>query len=704
LERRRLLDRLDSADHAHLVTVVAPAGYGKTTLMTQLMASSSRPAAWLSLDRADNDPVVLLNHLWAAFSSAGMVVPDESTGPGLTSRPADAIPRLNRALRSSPERPLLFIDDLDSLRSRGSWDLMAALILGLDGNVQVILAARSEPRLPLARLRAKGLLVELASADLAFDEKEACRVLDYVGVEPDHDVAQIMETTEGWPAGVYLTALALEAGSNDGPMQAVGGDDLYVAQYLHQAVLDRLSESKQSFLIRTSILDRLSGPLCDAVLETTGSGRLLEGLERSSLLIVRLDRTREWHRYHQMFQDMLQAELRLREPEAIAGLHERAADWFESNGHLEHSIRHAQIAGDASRVARLMEKIGRVTYSTGRSETLFGWLDWLHERGALGTYPAVSSLGALAAALSGDLLRSASFFDQIEDKTHPLARLVTALRAPSGVEAMIEDVSQAREDFPPGSEWTPACLAVEGLAWLWLGDRERADSLFAHAISLTEPLRAVPTATIALAERALLAMDAEDWARAEEACATSLRLVLDQGLDGYSTSALTYIAAARIARHQNEIPKAREMLARAVRLRPQLNSSLPGISVQTGIELARAHVELAQVAGARVVLRETRFIIDQGPDLGILRAQWEKLHESLAGLAPGEVGPATLTTAELRLLPLLASHHTFPEIGERLFISRHTVKTQAMSIYRKLGASSRSEAVRIAGEVGLLGA
>jgi LuxR family maltose regulon positive regulatory protein len=704
LERGRLLDRVASADHASLVTLVAPAGYGKTTLLTQLLGSTTRPAAWLSLDGADNDPVVLMGHLWAAFSYAGMLVPDEAKGPRLTSRPAiDVIPGLSRALRSGDERGILFVDDLDSLRSRAAWDLMGTLIHRLEGEVQIVLASRSEPRLPMAAFRANGMLVELTAADLAFDESEAGHVLELLGVESGDDRAQIVANTEGWPAGIYLTALAMEAGSGEVPAKAVRGDDLYVAQYLHQAVIDQLSDAKRSFLIRTSILDRLSGPLCDAVLETTGSGRMLESLERSNLLIERLDRTREWHRYHQMFQDMLQAELRLREPETVIGLHERAAGWFESNGFFDLSIRHAQAAGDVASVARVMEKIGRVTYSTGRSETLFGWLDWLHEQGALSRYPGVAAMGALAASLSGDVLRSSSFFEEIEDRSHPLARLVGALRIPSGVEAMIDDARQARDAFPPGSEWTPACHAVEGLGWLWLGDLERADSLFALAVTMTEPVLAVPTATVALSERALIATQARDWANAEAACAAALRLVLDHGLDGLSTSAITYVVASRLARHRNDIQRAREMLSRAVRLRPQLNSSLPGISVQTGIEMARAHLELAEVAGAKTVLRETGVIFEQVPDLGLLRAQWEELHETLADMGPGKIGPATLTTAELRLLPLLASHHTFPAIGERLFISRHTVKTQAMSIYRKLGASSRSEAVRIAGELGLIG-
>lgn len=702
-ERGHLMDRLVSADHARVVTLIAPAGYGKTTLMSHWWRSTSRPAAWLSLDPSDNDPVGLLGHLWAAFAHAGMLGPDVSAGPHFSSMPAiDGVSRLARALQPQAMRGLLFMDHLDWLRSRASWDVIAALIHRLDGDVQVVLASRSEQRLAIADLRAKGLLAELTATDLAFDHLEAARVLDFADVEPGYDLAELMTNTEGWPAGIYLSALAMKAGSGELPAQPVRGDDLYIAEYLRHAVLNRLSNAKRSFLIRTSVLDRLSGPLCDAVLETAGSERLLESLEKSNLLIVRLDRTREWHRYHQMFQDLLQAELRLREPDAVVSLHQRAAEWFEADGLPEFAIKHAQAAGDVSSVARIVEKVGRLTYATGRSETLFGWLDWLESRGALSGLPAISAMGALAAALSGDRLLSSNFFDLIEESSHPLARLVRALRSPTGPKDMIADVKQAREDFPPGSEWTPACFAAEGLGWLWLGDHEQADARFAHSLTMTDSLKAVPTESIALAERALIAMRAGDWASAESSSAKALAMVLDHGLDGHSTSALTFVVAARMARHRNEIPLAREMLVRAVRLRPQLNSSLPGISVQSGIEMAKAHIELADISAAKMILRETRVILDDAPDLGVLSAQWLEVNSSLETIDHDHVGPSTLTTAELRLLPLLASHHTFPEIGERLFISRHTVKTQAMSIYRKLGASSRSEAVRIAGDVGLL--
>lgn len=703
VERKRLLDLLDSTPDRSAIAVIAPAGYGKTVLLTQWTAFSPRSAAWLTGASSDNDPVGLLNRLWAALGRADMLDPDAGGRSASSSPAADGVRRLARAVRPNLDAGILVIDNLDSLRSTASWDVIDALIRVLRGRVQVVLASRVAPRLPLGEIRASGFLFEISDSDLAFDEREAGQLMQDMGVDDGRSLTRLMSKTEGWPVGIYLTALAMKSGEGNTDAESVQGSDLYVAEYIRDVIVNRLSDVKRSFLIRTSILDRLSGPLCDAVLEMKGSERMLESFERTNLLITRLDRTREWHRYHQMFRDVLQAELRLREPEIVPELHARAAKWFEANGHPEISIHHAQSAGDTSQVARLIERVGRITFATGRSSTLFDWLDWLEENADPSSYPGPFALGALAAALSGDVLRGSRLLDRIPEGSHPLALLVRALRTRSGVAAMIADAREARAGFGPGSEWTAGCIAVEGLGWLFSGDVDQADSLFAQAIVLSGPLQATTTATTSLTQRALIAMDARRWSDAEGHVEQAFRLVMDNGLDAHSTSGLTFVAASRLARHQNDIPRAREMLVRASRLRPQLNSSMPAESVQTGLEMAKAHLELSDIAAARLILRETKAILDQFPDLGALPAQWEEMNRTLSALKPGKAGPTALTSAELRLLPFLASHLTFPEIGERLYISRHTVKTQAMSIYRKLGASSRSEAIRAAEQVGLLG-
>jgi LuxR family maltose regulon positive regulatory protein len=310
-------------------------------------------------------------------------------------------------------------------------------------------------------------------------------------------------------------------------------------------------------------------------------------------------------------------------------------------------------------------------------------------------------MGALVCALTGDPTGVERWTVAGEALT-PIARLARAVQTSAGTAAMIEDTRTALEELPPGSGFRPAATLMEGLGRLWEGEVERADALFAEAVSLSEPHGATPTATLALVERAVIAIEGGDWSTAEEWASQSLRLVLDRGLEGYATSALVFVVAARLARRRNDISKAKRLLAQAASLRPVLNVTQPGLAVQTYTEMARAYLELSDIAGARRVIREAQDILAQRPDLGLLPG---RLDEVLGGLtnSSGRVGPSALTTAELRLLPLLTTHLTFPEIGERLFISRHTVKTQAMSIYRKLGASSRSEAVEAAHNLGLLG-
>jgi LuxR family transcriptional regulator, maltose regulon positive regulatory protein len=703
VKRDRLIQGLQAANKARIVTVLAPPGYGKTVLMAQWAESEARPTSWLSLDESDNDPGALILHLVESLVEAGMITASHASKTRLSATPTSSAVagRLVRGLREKSEGGILLLDNIDVIRSRASWDILEGLVHQLEGRIQLAMASRAGVKLPVGALRSQGDLFELTVSELALDAIEARQLLDAMGVDASDEVDSLIEHSEGWPMGLYLAGLAIRVGAPRAKALSLGGDDLYISDYLRNEILDRLSKSRVSFLIRTSILDVLSGPLCDAVLERSRSGRLLETFEESNVFISRVDRTREWHRYHPMFQDLLQAELQLREPELMVDLHTRAAEWFEDNNMLESAIHHAQAAGDPETVARIIVLIGRTIYSTGRSDTLFDWLDWLERQEGHDRYPGAFAIGALAALLTGDVLRTERWTAS-SGTSDPLTQLVGALETRFGVATMIEDARRARDGLAPGSPWMPATYAVEGLGWLWQGEVEKADSLFDQAISMGDPALATATATIALAERALIAAADGDWPAAEAHCQRSLELVEDHGLGGYTSSAITFAVAARLARKRDDIAEARVLLAKAAGLRPRLNRTFPGISVQTHIELARAYLDMSDVAGARTVLRDARAIVYGGVDLGVLPAELEEIGQGISQMAPARVGPSTLSTAELRLLPLLATHLTFPEIGERLYISRHTVKAQARSIYRKLGASKRSEAVQSATELGFL--
>jgi LuxR family maltose regulon positive regulatory protein len=327
----------------------------------------------------------------------------------------------------------------------------------------------------------------------------------------------------------------------------------------------------------------------------------------------------------------------------------------------------------------------------------------------IGDYPAVAAMGALVYALSGDEAATDRWASQVaasdvagaEDLPAP-AWILRALLAREGIAQVRADARAARLGESADPAWLAAALELEGFSYLWDGETERADSLLARAAAAGEWFSGLPAATSALAARAVIALGRDDWETAEHFADRSLDLIREHGLELYLTSGLAFAVATRCAVRHDKIGEARNLLAQAAAIRPRLTNATPGVAVQTLLEMTKAHVEIGDIAGARLVMREASDILAKRHDLGLLSSQYEEIKTRLQAHATTEVGALVLTSAELRLLPYLTTHLSFPEIGERLFISRHTVKTQAMSIYRKLGTSSRSEVVHRAREVGLL--
>jgi LuxR family maltose regulon positive regulatory protein len=268
---------------------------------------------------------------------------------------------------------------------------------------------------------------------------------------------------------------------------------------------------------------------------------------------------------------------------------------------------------------------------------------------------------------------------------------------------MRADAVMARDKLTPASVWRPTALLLEALADLMDGDGDRAESIFAHAYDVAVDCGAVLAATVALAQRASIHAGRHDWIESERFAEQALSMFDSAYVIGNATTAFVYAVHARTLLHRGEIPRAEEQLAIAARLRPLLTYAMPTLSAQTLLEMAAAYVALADTAGARAVLRDVHDIVRQRPDLGFVASRAEELRAKCDAIHPGVPGASSLTTAELRLLPLLATHLTFPEIGERLFVSRNTVKTQAISIYQKLAVSSRSDAIEQARGCGLLG-
>jgi LuxR family maltose regulon positive regulatory protein len=711
---------------ASVISVVAPPGYGKTTLLTQWSKRKGHRVGWVSIDRHDNDPVVLLTYLAAALDRVEPIDPglfQTLAAPGVSVM-ATVVPRLVAAVSAMTQPVALVLDHLESLENRECLDAVAELALGLPAGSQLALASRRTPPLPVALLRSRGRVVELGVAELAMDQQEGYALLEAANVDlADTDMLELVGRTEGWPAGLYLAALAHKAGGQPATDEfAFTGDDRFIVDYLHAELLAHLPPGLVAFLTQTAVLERMCGPLCDAVLDTKGSDQVLASLEDSNLLLVPLDRRRQWYRYHQLFRELLLAELERRQLDLVVALHARAASWCEANGLPEVAIDHAQAAGDTDRVARLVATLTQPTYASGRVDTVHRWLAWFDDRGLVERYPPVAVHGALIQAMVGRPAgaerwanaaeHSVAAADTASDaQTPPDGSTMDSYRAMlrgmfcrDGVARMRGDADTALAGLSPASPWRTATMVMKGTAELLAGRADQADAILAQAVEVGMDAGAWPAASTALAQRCLLAIQRDDWAQAETLANQALAIMAARQLDDYIQSPLVRAVAARTALHRGDVPAARDHLVHATRLRPLLTYAIADNAVQTLLELGRAYLTLDDLAGARTVLRQARDILKLRPDLGILPAQVKELWSRLEQAR--EAGPeaSSLTNAELRLLPLLATHLSFTEIGERLFVSKHTVKTQAISIYRKLGVSSRSQAVQRGQEIGLLAA
>ncbi len=710
VERGELLSRLESSS-SPVVLLVAPAGYGKTTVLAQYAERATRPAAWLNLDEGDEDPAVLLTTMENALARAGLALANRAP---LSVESGSAMTRgIDQLLESvdSEAKGVLILDHLDDLPSQKCLDVVGALMAKSRGHLQVMAAARSHTGLPVGVLRAHDDALVLGSEDLAMTGSEIEQVFASAGLK-QASLEDVTRHTEGWPAAVYLTARAMAAGSPAPGDVAVRGDDIFLADYLSEELMGGLESDVESFLIRSSILSRMSGDVCDYVLEIEHSAEVLNRLEESNLLVMPLDRARTWYRYHSLLQDYLRSELHSHFAEEESDLHSRASAWFGENGFNELAIDHARQAGDYDRVVSLLAGSARSFYASGRYETLVRWFDWLEQADVLGEYPELAAIGTFARALGGDAggaerLSLYAYNDpsgglRAETELGPLSLMVRAFRAPRGLDQALSDAEAAWDVLRNDRDWAHSALAAIALSTHAARGAEEADPLWADTLWRSESIGARPLIATARAGRATAAIERKDWDSAAAIMEGAVEEIERAGLDTYVTSALAYVQAARIAAHQGDLERARARMGAAARVRPLLTVALPTLSVLTLHQKARAYIEFADIAGARRLMREAADILVLRPRLGHLVEEHAMLKETLAGLPAGHVGPSSLTGAELRLLPLLVTHLTYPEIGERLFVSKHTIKTQAMSIYRKLGVTSRSEAVERARDIGLI--
>lgn len=718
VRRPRLLAKLIDGRDMPLVLLAAPAGYGKTTVLAEWAAQDSRPSVWLSLESWHDDPLVLVHaitcglekiapvssRLWEALEES------ESVSDSLSA----VLPALAVELEGRSRPLVLILDDVHTLTSAHTLQVLATVAEHLPAASQLVLASRARPVLPLGRLRAHGALLELGSAELAMTRSEASLLLRAAGVRVSSDkLDALVARTEGWPAGLYLAALCAREGRDGGDAWAgFAGDDHVVADYLRDEFLSQLDQEDVEFLVGSSILGELSGPLCDAVLERTGSARLLDRLAHGGLPLRPIDRSHECYLCHGLLRDMLLGELRA-QPEWEVDLHRRACAWYIAHDELDSALTHA-IAADDARLAGdlLWESLPR-ELAAGRGDVVQRWLHHFSAE-TLSTHPSLALTAAHNALARGDL-REAEHWGLIaaaalsRSATPPTVAslpagvaVIQAAVGRHGMAPMSKNVARASELEDEDSPWRAIFCLLQGVADHLTGDREQAREHLEDGIHRSS-VAAPPVETLCLSQLAMIAVEEGDWDQGVDLIARAVGQVERHGLTSYPSSALTFAVSAHLRSEVGHVDEGKRDARRAAHLLSGLRDFIPWYEAETRITLARAALRLADVRAARTLLAEASQLARRVPDAVVFGGWLEETWGLIDSAATSALaGPAALTMAELRILRFLPTHLSFREIGARLHVSTNTVKSQAHAVYRKLDVSSRSQAVARAADIGLL--
>ena len=723
VRREELVDYLAGLT-AKLVLVDAPAGFGKTTLIAQWQQrpGESRPFAWVSLDPSDNDPGRLWWHVACALQRAC-----QWAGAGDVVAPAPVpwtdiaetlLSLLVNELAKLAQPVVLVLDDYHVISEPDCHDQLAFLLLHLPPTVQIVLITRADPPLPLARLRVTAELAEIRAPELRFTRPQAAELIASVAeVELSQpDLADLVDLTEGWPAAIYLAALSLRGRAS--PSQVVrqfSGDTRIVEDFLAEEVLSRQPVEVRRFLARTSILGRFCAPLCDAVTGTADAAEIIDVIERQNLFVVPLDDARRWFRYHHLFAQMLRSDLSRSEPEIVPTLHKRASAWHRQSGSADEAIGHAYAAGDIGGVIDLMAQHWHAYVDSGRVSTVHSWLGLLGDD-IIRADAAAAHCAAWAAALSGDeesLRRWLPIVEASEDE-RALPDGIRSLRSSAallegtfgfrGIGPMRDAAARAAAlESDPGSPWHALAQASYATALYWSGD---LDAAAAVAHNASPGATSIPLIRLWMcAVLTLIAVDQGDVAEAERWARTAQEIVAsaDSRLSEAPQSSLAFTAFGAVAAQRGQLAEARRGLEHALEIRHRNRVISPWATLEVLLRLAPVLARLGDEPGAAALLAEARSILESSPDGA--EAQFARLAKAERRLAgrPRTISPgAPLTDREAAVLRLLRGSLSLREIGEQLYLSQNTIKTHTRAIYRKLGVSSRDDAISRGRDIDIL--
>ena len=721
VERTELVQSL-AGSTARLILVDAPAGFGKSTLVAQWRAfpGQSRKFAWVSVDAGDNDAVRLWWYIGWALQRA---CPELHLGdllrqlgrPGSDPR-RSLLPTLVNKLAEIASPVALVLDDYHMVSNRVCHDQLEFVLLHLPPMVQVVLITRVDPPLPLGRLRAVGDLLEIRGPELRFVATEAAALVRSVAAVQlgETDLTDLVQRTEGWPAGIYLAALSLRGHpSPSSVIQQFTGDNRFVGDFLAQEVLSRQPSEIRHFLCRTAILDRFTPSLCDAVVGSANATEIIDLLERENLFLVALDDDRQWFRYHQLFGQMLLSRLVQTEPDLVPVLHRRASEWHRKWGSVEEAIVHALAGGDISGAIDVVARNWPSCIDTGRMRMLRTWLDSIGDDRIRGN-PVAAHCAAWCAALCGEQDSARRWLAVVEagELAGPLpdgmpslgfsAELLRGVFGFDGIRAMRESAAVAVElDANPASPWYALARTALGSALYLSGEFDAAFAQLSDAIQGDASIAMVRL--LACSVMALVAVERGRLGQAEELVAAAREIAGDGDLSATPHSAIVYTAAGAAAAMQGNLKQARGFFEHALRTGRRCLGISPWGALDTMLRLAPVLSDLGDSSGAAGLLAEARAVLASRPDgakAQLIRA--EQLAKRLASRQRPQPLAEPLTEREEEVLRLLRGTLSLREIGQELFLSANTIKTHARAIYRKLGVSTRQEAVERGHQIGIL--
>ncbi len=647
--RPQLIERLNQGlQLGHKLTLIsAPAGFGKTTLVSEWVACCERPAAWLSLDEGDNDPTRFLTYLVAALQTIAANIGEGVLGvlQSPQPRPTESIlTALLNEITAVPDNFALVLDDYHLIDAKPVDDALTFLLEHLPPQMHLIIATREDPHRPLARLRAGGQLTELRTTDLRFTSAEAARFLNQVmGLNLSAvEIAALENRTEGWIAGLQLAALSKQGRADTASFtQAFTGSHHFVLDYLVEEVLQRQPERVRSFLLQTSILDRLSGPLCDAVTGQEDGRGMLEALERGNLFVVPLDDKRQWYRYHHLFADVLRAHSMEEQPDRIPTLHRRASEWYEQKDLPSDAIRHAIAAEDFNRAADLAELAWPAWSGSFQSITWLGWVKVLPEE-LVRARPVLSVAYAQALLGAGKLEAAEARLLDAERWLEPTVDMSDRPEAPTTKMVVVDEEqfrslpasramarayhAQAIGDFPGTVKYTQRLLdllpegdhlrrgqttALLALAYWASGDLEAAHRTFSDALAFMQRAGNILDTINGAFVLADMKMTLGHLHEAVSTCEHALQLATEHGKPMPLGTEEVYTGISELHRERGDLEAAAQDLATSKKLGEQVE--LPDWQYRWCIAHARLNVARGDLVGAIDLLHEAERLYIRTP-------------------------------------------------------------------------------------------